>query len=208
MNTEDIQEKARQTASQKAKAKTKKVMANAEDKNLTTYEDLVSDYETSIFVTSSGRTFEIQPISPGAYFLITGSPLLDILTEKGLDNEDIETRRKAFEELSDDEKMAIVTNDDYLEFMQRVCCAGIISLNFVMKRQSACRAYKKEVSIDLLSSGEGAGDLVELFGAIMELSSSESEGEMVETFRKEDKEESTGHDTDTSDGEGVSPDAV
>lgn len=196
---QDIKERARQKASEKAVVK-QSSQTEAGNKGLTTYEDLVSDYETSIVATTSGNSFEIQPVSPGAYFLATGTPLLDILTEKGLNEGSIEERQRAFDEMSDDEKMSLVSNDDYLEYVQRISCAGIVSINFVMKRQRDCNRVKKEVSIDLLD----ANDLFEIFGKIMELSASESEGELVETFRGESETEQERLDTDSPTLESVS----
>ena len=109
---------------------------------------------------------------------------MNILTEKGIDAQSIEERQKAIEELSDEEKLEFVTNDGYIEFMQRTCCAGIVSVNFVMKRQRQCNKFKKEVSIDLLEGN----DLFEVFSAIMEISASESAGDLVETFQSESEE--------------------
>lgn len=195
---QNIKERARQKASEKAIKQSSQ--SQTDSKGLTTYEDLVSDYETLIVTTTSEKVYEIQPISPGAYFLTTGTPLLDTLTEKGLSEGSIEDRQQAFDELSDNEKMSIVSNDDYLEYVQRVCCAGIVSVNFVMKRQRDCNRIKKEVSIDLLD----ANDLFEIFGRVMEMSASESEGELVETFRGESETEQERHDTDTPISENIS----
>lgn len=183
----DINEAKQNTidsARKKASQKSKRATSQIADKQLTSYEDLVSDYETSIITTTSGKVFEIQSITPGAYFLITGAPLMNILTEKGIDAQSIEERQKAIEELSDEEKLEFVTNDGYIEFMQRTCCAGIVSVNFVMKRQRQCNKFKKEVSIDLLEGN----DLFEVFSAIMEISASESAGDLVETFQSESEE--------------------
>ena len=182
----DINEAKQNTidsARKKASRKSKRTTSQIPDKQLTTYDDLVSDYETSLTVTTSGKLFEIQPITPGTYFLITGTPLMNILSEKGLDGQSTEERQKAIEELSDEEKLEFVTNDGYIEFMQRACCAGIVSINFVMKRQRQCNKFKKEVSIDLLEGN----DLFEVFSAIMEISASESAGELIETFHSENE---------------------
>jgi len=194
----DINEAKQNTidsARKKASQKGKRAVQQTADKQLTSYEDLVGNYETSIVTTTSGKTFEIQSITPGVYFLITGTPLMGILSEKGLDVQNAEERQKAIEELSDEEKLEFITNDGYIEFMQRTCCAGIVSVNFVMKRQRQCNKFKKEVSIDLLEGN----DLFELFTAIMNISASESAGDLVETFQSENTTEQERHDTDTSD---------
>ncbi len=194
----DIKERARQKASEKAVKQSSQ--SEVSNKELTTYEDLVSNYKTLEVPTTSGNLFKIQSISPGAYFLMTGAPLLDVLTEKGLSEGSIEDRQRAFDELPDDEKMSIISSDDYLEYVQRACCAGIISINFVMKRHDKCSNIKKEVSIDLLN----AKDLFEIFGEIMKVSVSESEGELMETFRDEDETEQERHDTDSPTLESIS----
>ena len=173
-----------ESARKKASSKSRRAQTQTADKQLTTYEDLVGNYETSIVTTTSGKIFEIQSITPGAYFLMTGTPLMGILSEKGLDAQTAEERQKVIEELSDEEKLEFVTNDGYIEFMQRTCCAGIVSVNFVMKRQRQCNKFKKEVSIDLLEGN----DLLEVFSAIMNISVSESAGELVETFQSESEE--------------------
>ena len=172
-----------ESARKKASSKSRRMQAQTTDKQLTTYDDLVSNYETSITTTTSGKSFEIQPVTPGAYFLITGTPLMSILSEKGIDIQSAEERQKAVEALSDEEKLSFITNDSYIEFMQHTCCAGIVSVNFVMKRQRQCNRFKKEVSIDLLEGN----DLFEVFSAIMEISASESAGELVETFHGENE---------------------
>ena len=184
MDINEAKQNTIDSARKKASQKSKRVTSQVTDKQLTSYEDLVSNYETSITTTTSGKSFEIQPVTPGTYFLITGTPLMSILTEKGLDGQSAEERQKAIEALSDEEKLSFVTNDSYIEFMQRTCCAGIVSVNFVMKRQRQCNKFKKEISIDLLEGN----DLFEVFSAIMEISASESAGELVETFRIEDTE--------------------
>ena len=48
---------ARKKASQKSKRATPQIA----DKQLTSYEDLVSDYETSIITTTSGKVFVNNP---------------------------------------------------------------------------------------------------------------------------------------------------
>ena len=194
------------SARKKASSKAKKYAPErpSTTQGLTSYEDLISNYSTSFTTTISGNTFEIQKIDPGTYMSITGSPLIQVLSESDIDLSNREEVEQAIDELPDEEKLQYVQTDEFLLFMRKVVCAGIVSLNFVCKRQNQCNRMKKELSIDLLSGN----DLMELYNTIMAMSIPESEGDTVTIFRSNGEKPEEQPDSDLPDSEEVREAAV
>lgn len=166
------------------------------EKQLTTYAAFKQRRQVAkhFVMTVSGLMFAIQPISPGLYFLMTGTPLIDIAKAQGWDWNDPNVRQQTVER-----KQATMSAEDTVEYMQRVCCAGITSLNFVMKPEGACNEAKQELPVTALGD-----DLLELFNQIMAISLPESEGEEIATFRGNGTTEQEQPDSNPSIGEGIS----
>ncbi|MBC8229240.1 hypothetical protein H8E77_06815 [bacterium] len=198
---EDIKERASKVASQKSKRQTSAKPLVTHD--VTSYNDFIDNYDTSFITTNEGKTYEIQKVDPGTYMSITGSPLIASLSEQNIDMSDSDEIEQAVNNMSATEKLQYVQSDDFLLFMQKMVCAGIVSLKFVCKRQHECNKLRKELSIDLLSGN----DLMELYNAVMALSLPESEREMAENFRETGKREQEQSDTHSSDSGEISPDA-
>lgn len=196
-----IHNRAAANASRKATSATGKLksdrssLSSTAEKQLTTYAAFKQhkQAEKHYVTTASGWVFEIQPISPGLYFLMTGTPLIDIAQAQGGDWNNPNDRQQAIER-----KQATMTAEDTIEFMQRVCCAGITSLNFVIKPANTCIEAKQELPVTHLGD-----DLLDLFNHIMSISLPESEGDVMATFRGAGAAEQEQPDSDSPVGENL-----
>lgn len=128
----------------------------------TSYEELLSGYETRAVTLSSGKMFEVQSLSPGDFMSILGTPII----------------RRAIENQS-------ITDEDLrtsLELVKEIVCLGVISVKFVNKAQYECG--EGEISINRLTQDE----IVELYTQIMELSIPNKEEELVNSFQEKNQE--------------------
>ncbi|MHC4395661.1 MAG: hypothetical protein ACYS1A_08390 [Planctomycetota bacterium] len=174
--------------------------------SLTTFDELLAEYKTGIVKTSSGKTFEIQCVSPGDFLLSVGSPLIQAISESGADLTSESEVNKVIADLSEEETFDLVANEDFIELIKQVVIRGVISVNLVDKKQNECNKRKKEISIDLLP----IPDILDVYTAIMNLSVSEEDTAEVQLFRQESEGEQSEHNTDTSDspdlrGETIEP---
>lgn len=171
------------------------------EEKLTTHEELLSSYRTTIVKTASGRAFEIEALSPGGFLLSVGSPLIQTLTTQGLNTETAD--KGAVENfvagLTLEQQIALVSEEKFLTSVKRIVCAGVISINFVEKPQGDVDTATKEVSIDLLSMQE----LLSLYTAIINLSLPEAEVRDVQLFREESETVENGDTESASDSTDV-----
>ncbi len=158
-------------------------------------------YKTSIVQTRLGNAYKIRSVQPGEFVVLTGSPLIAALAEKGIDMQDEKARVAAIKSMSDEEKVALaqkMAGDSNIANVGRsIACQGVISLNLVEK--SPEETTGEEVSVELIPNE----DLEEIVAAIMEISSTEEEIKTVYTFQDFSEGETEGSDRDTPDGEGV-----
>lgn len=162
---------------------------------LTSFEELTKDYQTNIAKTPSGYTFIIQSIVPGDFVRLIGTPIIDLLLEKDIDINTPDSVAEGIKSLSEKEQMGIVASDSFIEMAKLVICAGVISINFTVKKQDECDSAKKEVSIDRLS----LADVISLYTQIMSLSMPEAQIETVRLFRTDEQAEQEQSDKDTQD---------
>lgn len=195
---ERASEKARQISPPQEKQEQAPIPKTA-SAGLTTREELLSAYRTTIVRTTSGNAFEIRAISPGDFLLYLGSPMLKALADSGIDVGEPGAVSQAVADMSTGEAVDVITKGDLVELARRNVCAGVISLNFVMKPQGECDDSKQETSVFLLS----VIDAVDLYTAIVHFSVGDEDVDMVQTFRGEGEEKQVGPDTDTSTGDGV-----
>lgn len=167
--------------------------------DLTSYEDMVEEYQTTFVRTSSDKVFEIESIGPGEFMLIFGSPLAQALTNIGFDPGDLEGSAKKLEEASIEQKVDVLLGHDFQDFAESIICAGVISINFVRKSQRECDKDEQEVSVSLLLFQ----DLCELFNAIIRLSVSREEVGLIEFFREGSEEISGERDPSSRDSESL-----
>lgn len=166
---------------------------------LTTREELLSAYRTTIVKTTSGNAFEIRAISPGDFLLYLGSPMLKALADAGIDVGEPGAVSQAVADMSTGEAVDVITKGDLVELARRNVCAAVISLNFVMKPQGECDESTQETSIFLLS----VIDAVDLYTAIVHFSVGDEDVDMVRVFRGQGAEEQVGPDPDPSDSVSV-----
>ena len=193
-NIQESQQQTLNVARQKAK-RSQLTSHQPQQQGLTSYNDLIGNYTISFITTASGNTYKIQKIDPGMYMSITGSPLIQILNNADIDLTDSNAVEETIKNLSTEDKLDYVQSDEFLLFMQRIVCAGVVSLNLVCKHQDNCSPTRKELSIDLLP----ANDLIEIYNAIMDISVPEGEREVGENFRSDSEAEQDETDTDISD---------
>lgn len=167
--------------------------------DLTSYEDLVKEYQTTFVRTSSGKVFEIETIGPGEYMMIFGSPLAQALTNMGLDPDDPKGSALRLADVSIEQKIDVLLGHDFQDFAENIICAGVISINFVRKPQRECDEDKQEVSISRLPFQ----DLCELFNAVIRLSVSGEEMGLIEFFREGSEEVSGERDSSSRDSESL-----
>jgi len=165
-------------------------------KQLTTAEDLLRSYSIKYLTTTLENHYQIQKVYPGTYMIITGSPLVEHLAN--IESDTTDDAAAMLDELPDQAKSR------YLQFMQRIVCAGVVSLNLTCdKRQPKCNDEKKELSVDVIP-GE---DLIELYNEIMALSLPENEVETVDTFPETSPDQQACDDTDTPTDDAIPPTA-
>lgn len=182
----------KQSTSDKLKSKPK-------PQNMTSYDDLLSVYETAFVKTTSGKTFEIQSIDPGIVFILMGTPVMSMLATKGADLTDAESVNKAIQALSIDEKVELSQNELFNNLIHQVICEGVVSVHFVNKPQYECDPDKKELSVTLLSKI----DQTDVFEAIMGLMKPERLQELAEFFRQTSEETQDGDIQDSPDSTGL-----
>jgi hypothetical protein len=152
--------------------------------DLTSYQDLIKDYQTAFISTPSGYSFEIQAIRPGNYMISMGGMLTKYLTQSGVDLQNQEAVREAIQNLDEEQQIELSFDEANITRMQKIVCAGVISMNFVDKPQHECKKWLKEVSIDLLPFA----DLLSLFTEIIGMSLPETEVADFATFRQDSKQ--------------------
>lgn len=160
-----------------------------ETTEFTTAEELLARRKTGIARTTSGDTYQIQRISPGDFFLGTGSPLMKAISESGVDLTDKAEIEKVVEDLSSN----LLTDTDFIELAKHFVIRGVTSIYFVDKRQDDC--VKPEISIDNISTH----DIIDIYTEIMNLSVSEEDVATMANFRHENEGESPEHNSDISD---------
>jgi len=151
---------------------------------LTTYDDLMSEYQTDIVKTPSGLTFIIQTINPGDYLAIIGTPLLKYMSAHGIDISDPQARTQAVMDMPANEQVEILSDPNFQEMLKSIVCAGIVphdKLRVVNKRAYDCDKSKYEVSIDVIP----VADLYHIFIEIMKLSQGEEFADEIELFREQ-----------------------
>ena len=180
----DAQKLAQKRASDKQSklAKESKIISNPKPQKagLTGYDDLVAGYETAFIKTTSGKTFEIQSIDPGIVFILMGTPIISMLSNKGADLADADSVNKTIQALSIDEKVDASQNELFNNLIYQSICEGVVSVHFVNKPQYECDPDKKELSVNLLSKI----DQTEIFEAIMGLIKPDRLQELAEFFRQ------------------------
>lgn len=158
-------------------------------------------YKVSAVVTRLGNSYKIRSVQPGEFVVLTGSPLIAALADKGVDIQDTRASAKAIKGMPDEEKIAlakeIAGNSDLTAISKGIACQGVISFNLVMKSPEETEG--EEVSIDLIPNE----DLEEIVAGIMEISSTEEEIKTVYTFQDLSEEKPEGSGRDTSDGEDI-----
>lgn len=171
------------------------------EKNLTTYEDILSSYQTTIVVTDAGETFEIKALSPGDFVLAIGSPLIRSLTPEGLDlaGDTEEAIRKSVAEMPLEKMIDLLSDKAFLESVNSIICASVTSVNFIDKPQSECDTAQKELSVHLLT----LKSLMNLYTAVIAFSVPGAKVDQLEFFRKEDTGEQVDSDQDAPNSEGV-----
>lgn len=156
-------------------------------------------YKTSAVLTRLGNSYKIRSVQPGEFIVLTGSPLIAALTEKGIDMQDEKARVAAIKAMSDEEKIALAKkmaeDSNIANVGKSIACQGVISLNLVEK--SPEETTGEEVSVDLIPNE----DLEEIVAAIMEISSTEEEIKTVYTFQDYSKEDAGEPNSDTPDSE-------
>lgn len=156
-------------------------------------------YKTSAVLTRLGNSYKIRSVQPGEFVVLTGSPLIAALTEKGVDIQNGKASAAAIRAMSDVEKIAlskeIAADSNMASVGRSIACQGVISLNLVEK--SPEETTGEEVSVELIPNE----DLEEIVAAIMEISSTEEEIKTVYTFQDYSKEDAGEPDSDTPDSE-------
>lgn len=173
-------------------------------RELTSYEQLVAEYRTTIVETSSGKVFEVQNISPGDLLLVAGSPLVAELTEQGLDMTDAGSVSESVMAMPQSKQIELVTNPDFLRTVKLTVCMGVISVNLVDKEQRECDATLHEVSLSRLLIPE----LFQVFTAILQLSATDREVQDFYSFREESEKLNAGYGEDISDSQDIPQEAV
>lgn len=162
-------------------------------------------YKVSAVVTRLGNAYQIRSIQPGEFVVLTGSPLIAALAEKGIDIQDDKARVQAIRDMSDEEKIdlakKIAGDSNLTDTAKEIACKGVTSLNLIMK--SPEETVGEEVSVDLIPNE----DLEEIVAAVMEISSTEEDIKAVYTFQDFGEEETEGSDRDTPDGERIQQEA-
>ncbi len=188
-------------ASDKASVKAKKFAGNLKivkpkPEGFASIEDFWANYQQA-FVEISKGTLEIQSIDPGDFILISDTPFVQMLLDKGVDMKDGEAINKAYETFTDEEKY-----DSFIYNVKKVVCHGVVSVKFVNRSPNQCNR-DSEVSVDLLSTE----DLMTVYNAIKTLSVPEEVAEKATEFRNEIEDSGGGTNEDSPDSENLSPEA-
>lgn len=175
---------------------------------LTTFDDLISGYETAFVKTPSGLVFEIQSIDPGMFLGFLGTPFISMLIAKKAT--DAESANKVIESMSDEDKIKQANDPALVNNVLEIICRGVVSVKLVNKPQSECDPDRKEVSIIMLiETGKlTQDDLTYLYKAIFELVRPEEIAKTAESFLAKYKEDTEGTDTDTSDSEDLPSETI
>ena len=109
-------------------------------------------YRTGEIETAIGRVFEIKSLDPKTMLLSRGSAFLP-----------------AFNDFIENQSPQSLGDPEISDFMDDICCISVTSINFVKKELEECT--EEETPIAVLDLDEK----VEIFSAVMDMSSSEEE---------------------------------
>ena len=109
-------------------------------------------YRTGEIETALGRVFEIKSLDPKTMLLSRGSAFLP-----------------AFNDFIENQNPQSLGDPEISDFMDDICCISVTSVNLVKKDLEECT--DDETPIDVLDLDEK----VEIFSAVMDMSSSEEE---------------------------------
>ena len=124
-----------------------------EKKPIATRDSLIKRrYRKGQIETALGRVFEIKSLDPKTMLLTRGSSFLP-----------------AFNDFVENQDPSSLGDPEISDFMDDICCASITSINFVKKELEECT--EEETPIDVLDLDEK----VEIFSAVMDMSSTEEE---------------------------------
>lgn len=173
---------------------------------LTTYEELIQREaaRTSIVKTNSGLAFEIKGLSPGDFVIIMGSPFVKSFISAGVESTDKSAAEKIVKGLEPERAIELISDPDLLSVAKTAICSSVLSVNFVSKPQEQCDPEQKEVSVDQLDFV----DLMNLFNAIMRLSTPGVEVTDAMFFRKTGEEAQGSDDSGSSDRERLRSEAI
>ena len=137
--------------------------------NFVSREELISRrYRDGEVTTSLERKFKIKSLDPKSMIISRGSAFLP-----------------AFNDFIETQDPSSLADPEVSSFIDDILCVGITSLNLVTKTLEECS--DDEVPVDVIDLDEKA----EIFGAIMELSSTEDEKREWSFFREESDQESS-----------------
>jgi len=166
---------------------------------LASYDELMEEVITTIVETSSGRLYEIRKVEVGDLLRAAGSPIMKILTAKGVDVSSQENAEKSIQAMPQEEQANILADPEFTIMARDLVCSSVLNVNLVNKPQSECVKELMEVSVDKLPLKE----LVELFTMTMTLSVAESDIKDFHSFREDGEEEQDEYGEVAPDGEGV-----
>ena len=109
-------------------------------------------YRKGEIETTLGRVFKIKSLDPKTMLLTRGSSFLP-----------------AFNDFVENQDPSSLGDPEISDFMDDICCASITSINFVKKELEECT--EEETPVNVLDLDEK----VEIFTAVMEMSSTEEE---------------------------------
>jgi hypothetical protein len=169
--------------------------------NFTTFDELTEGFKTAIVKVNSGKfekdddgnvlmdeekqpvphkyVFEIQSIDPGEFAKLLGTPIIALLADKGVNVADEESLKEGITRISEEEAMEVASDGDFQSLVRQVLVAGIVNVNFTLKKQAECSTIKKEVSVDILAKETQ----MELYVMIMDLSLPERVEKSFTSFR-------------------------
>jgi len=203
-STKETEDQARLLESLGEPQKGQKSAEPTSNADLTSYDEFLAGYKTCYVKTSSGKTFEVQGLSPGDFMALIGSPLAKALIGFGLDIENPLEALQKLDSLPTDQQVDLLIGDSFQAFAREVICTGVISLKFVDKDQRDCDKSAEEISVWLLPFQ----DLCEVFNAIIRLTASNEEIGMVNFFREEGEGEPAERDQNPSDSEGIPAETI
>ena len=176
-------------------------LVKAEEKNmgkakLTTTQELLSRFKTTIVELTTGKVFRIRVIPPGDFVTLVGTPLLSVFVELGIDMGDTEHAVEDIQSLSAEKKMALVSGNDFQSMIRKIVCRAVISINFVDALQEECNTDRNEVPISVLEPEEQ----MEIYIAVMDISVNINDVKDFYSFR----EDGTDKEVERDDGEAAS----